>query len=146
MKKILMILLLFLFYAVSLHAQGKLKIYGTDGNILFFDTDSISTITFTKETPPEYEVMSIYYRGFIPNPFTIGPDSLIDSITFEKDTMSTHSRTQGLQRLPFKKYIDSLTFTSFQTDTNIIELSTWNKYYDCRLHRDDYGLYRSAVW
>ncbi len=151
MRKFIAILLL-LFCTAKLFAQTEIDFFQSNGNTLRYNIDSISKITFTKESPPKYNVMSVFSRSIIPNPVGYRTGG-IDSITFLIDTLSIHG-----QGAPTEQYfiigdpkrnppIDSMTFASFENDTNVITLSDgYSKYWDCQLQYFDVRDYKCTLW
>jgi hypothetical protein len=157
MKKIV-ILLLAICCVSGLRAQErKMNIYLNDGQRIVFDTGSISKITFTLPTAPKYDAMNIFTRYNIPNPdehYTYQVDSITFGDTSIAEYIAIYDATREIApgfpiKYPIDRAhgVDSITFSQFEKDTNIIELP--NKYTDSAvLPAGDSGIgdYHSSVW
>lgn len=156
MKKVIIILLT-IFCVGTLRAQGRrMFIYLTNGQRIVFDTGTISKITFTPAKFPKYDAINFFTRYVIPSPDVHYTDS-VDSLTFGDtsiaDYIAIYDPSQEIAGIPNRfpidrpHGVDSITFSQFETDTNIIELS--NDYWDSNVGNTGeqvIGDYPCAVW
>jgi len=138
MKKIAVILVIFLcasLHILSVHAQ-TMRFYKPDGNVLSYDLDSISSITFNGDSTQlaQYE-MRIYPNsiwGTNPYGFPVGPG---DSLTVWKDSIGEDILSvfigmfdiPGLQEYRYNiTKIDSISvesrFGQLDTNSNVVTL------------------------
>lgn len=151
MKKIIFILLL-LICAQTLQAQGvKMRITPKTGAPYTYTVDSIAKMTFRIGPPPKYDYVNFYSSSTSPTLLHVRT-RYMDSITYGYDSIYkeflSFPQRGGKPNMSYTlkgKYgLDSISFSSFQIDTNIVTFT--DRYWNCTSHDSSYGYYRCATW
>lgn len=141
-----------LFFALNLYGQNtRMWVGEKNGKVLSYPIDSIEKITFIKNSPSwKYNAMDVFSRQTIPyhGVYRVNPTN---TITFNSDTLIISDPIMFAQKYPVHGYmphpvpIDSITFSFFQKDTNILEVSAKDTFW-CSHPFVDYGSYQCALW
>ncbi len=148
-KSIVILLLLFIVRTVTAQ-ETRMWIGQSNGKLSSYPIDSIEKISFIKNTPAwKYNVINVFSNQFIPYQ-GVSPANVTDTITFIKDTLiiTDTIRLQQRYRMFSPRPIDSITFSSYEKDTNVITIDASDTYQHWACTYNEYlaGLYRYATW
>jgi hypothetical protein len=156
MKSFIIILFLSIF-ACSLHAQEiSMHILLKDGSMRTLNVDSISNLSFTPLSPPEYSVMHIYrFSHYIAGGDQERLTKLIGDVHFARNVKGVESLVSSSfdtfplvgprnNPLGFGNPLDSIQFLRYSKNPNLVALPM--RFKDPDLVDSEFGDFQSSVW
>ncbi len=127
------------FVAISARAQLNMVIHLANGDSVSYSVDSLESMKLTPTEWPHYNAVQVFDAGPPPTYPTIFYGSNIDSITISKDSVGFFNLNFALDtnngNIPYTSFritshvirglgesFDSITFSEYAIDTNIIQL------------------------